>query len=510
MNNIPASSTLFQAKSHTASGEWARLDALRAGLMSRLERLSQLTLPSVLPPTHYDTNTYQLTHGHNSLGSQAATHLVNKLMLSMFAPSRPFMRLDIPPELQAELMETLNIGEDVLLDTLANGERAAMRSLEQAGQRQTLFTIMTHLVVLGNVLLDLSGDTLQATSIRNYVVQRNTKGKVTSLVIREVYRMEDLEDSIKAEYRKTYPRKQDHDPVCLYTWVVSNGPRYTSTMWVDDMKLPDSFSGSWPEEDVPYRPLIWTLPLHQSYGVGRCEEYANDLAEHENLSTGLSDGAALATAFRWLANPAGVTRPEDIANAPNGGVIPGINNDVSLLFANVGQQLATVSAVKEEVSRRIGQGFLLNSSVTRQAERVTAEEIRIQAQELESSLGGAYSRLALDIQHPLAKWLLKRAQIKVEGTQIEPVIVTGLDALSRNSDRDRLMYFLQDLASLDGIQPDTRTKLKEPTIISDLAAGHGVDRSRVIATPEETQAAEQRLQERQMAVAMAEQGVPPQ
>ena len=58
-------------------------------------------------------------------------------------------------------------------------------------------------------------------------------------------------------------------------------------------------------------------------------------------------------------------------------------------------------------TRRLGAAFLLNTAVTRDAERVTAQEIRMQAQELESSLGGVYSRLANELQLPLAKRLLQ-------------------------------------------------------------------------------------------------------
>lgn len=54
--------------------------------------------------------------------------------------------------------------------------------------------------------------------------------------------------------------------------------------------------------------------------------------------------------------------------------------------------------------------FLLNSAVQRQGERVTAEEIRYVAGELEDTLGGVYSILAQELQLPLAKRLLNQQQ----------------------------------------------------------------------------------------------------
>lgn len=477
-------------ESYTAQAEWAKLDNERTGMMSRLERLAQLTIPSVLPPVEYNGNQEQLTNGYTSLGAQAGTHLTNKLMLAMFAPSRPFMRLDMEELAKARLMDQLQIEEDVLTESLSSGERAALRQLEQAGQRQTLFEACTHLVCIGNGLLDLSTDVLNFITIRDYVVRRTPKGKLACLIIREKYRLDELEDSAQEEYRKRFPSCEWDVEVFVYTWVRLVKGTYRSTVWVDDVALSAEHSGKWTPENLPWRVLAWRLPARQHYGVGRAEDYANDLAEHENLAQALSEGAALASTFKWLASPSGLTRPEDVTTSENGAVIPGDKDDLYLHYANIGQQLGTVMQIGETYARRIGQGFLLNSAVTRNAERVTAEEIRLQAMELESSLGGTYSRLAIDIQQPLAAWLLKRAKVEIQGTEIHPVIITGLDALSRNSDRERMMSFLSDVAALDGIQPATRQRLRETNIITDMAAGNGVDRGRYVATQAEVAAAQ--------------------
>ena len=481
----------------TAAGEWTRLDGLRAGMMSRLERLSQLSIPWVLPPDNYDSRTDQLTNGHSSLGCQVATHLVNKLMLALFAPSRPYFRLDMPRKDKQKLIEALGIEEDVITDTLAVGEQEALQQLENAGRRSTLFTLLAHLVTVGTVLMDLSEDDINCIGIRDFVVRRNPRGKVVTIIIREKYLFDELDPDAQDAYLKVFPNTQPETEVKLYTWVAYNGrtKKYQVDKWVDDILLPKEFSGSYTETSMPYRVLTWQLPAKQHYGVGRCEDYANDLATFEGLAEALNDGAALATVFRWLANPGGITRPEEVTSTPNGGILPGSKDDLSLLYANIGQQLATVSAISQEVQRRIGQGFLLNSAVTRDAERVTAEEIRLQAIELESSLGGTYSRIAVDMQQPLAHWALKNAEVDIKGTKVEPRVITGLDALSRNADRERMMMFLSDVAMLDNIQPDTRLKLRETNIISDMAAGAGVERGKYVASKEEIEAAQQQRQQ---------------
>ena len=56
----------------------------------------------------------------------------------------------------------------------------------------------------------------------------------------------------------------------------------------------------------------------------------------------------------------------------------------------------------QKIEERLAAAFLLNSSVQRDAERVTAEEVRFMAQELESTLGGVYSVLSQEFQLPLS------------------------------------------------------------------------------------------------------------
>jgi hypothetical protein len=93
----------------------------------------------------------------------------------------------------------------------------------------------------------------------------------------------------------------------------------------------------------------------------------------------------------------------------------------------------------DTIERRLEQAYLLNSSVQRNAERVTAEEIRFMAAELEQALGGTYSLLSSELQRPLVERL--RAVMTKAGELpalpkdlVVPTIITGLDGLGRSSD----------------------------------------------------------------------------
>lgn len=481
-------------------GWWEDMTRDRSAMMARKEAQAAATIPSTMPDSNYSSRTEALTNGASSLGNQGATNIVNKLMLAMFAPGITFMKLDMPPKLKAAFLEQLQLEDDSMLtDVMAEGEREAIRVLEQSGSRPALYEGLAALVCVGDVLMDLSDTAvISFINLRDYAVERNRKGLVLRIVFREITRVQDLEDEAEKEYRNAVPHCKPRDKVTVYTTVRYVRGMYRSTIWVEDVELGPRHSGKWKPENMPYRALTWRLPLGQDYGVSLAEDYSNDLGTHEVVSDALADGAVLAAQFRWACNPSGYTQPEDIEKGSNGDVIPADPKDLSLIFANMGTQLQSIVGIEEIYSRRIGRGFLMNTMVTRNSERTTAEEVKIQAIELEQSLGGVYSRQAIDMQGPISRWMLRKADINIRGTKIEPTIITGLDALSRSAELERLMGFLNDVTALSGIPTETREMLNEQPIISDMAAGRGVDRNRYVASSD---VVAQRQQARQQAEA---------
>lgn len=493
----------------TASELWGQMTSGRGTMLDRKQRLAEMTIPSALPDANYNGQTDALTNGASSLGAQGATNIINKLMLAMFAPGISFLRLDLEAAAKQKFLEQLNLQDDSLLtDVLANGEREAMKTLEQSGSRPHIYEGLAHLVVVGDVLMDLSDTAvISFISVRDYAVKRNRKGKVLRLVFCEKVRVMDLEDEAKTEFTRAQPECRYDDEVTIYTVVKLVKGMYRSTVWIEDVQLSTRHSGKWTEENMPYRALTWRLPVGQDYGVSLAEDYANDLVIHDAVSESLADGAVLASQFRWACNPGGMTDPSVVEQGANGSVVPASKGDLSLIFANIGTQLSSVSSVEELYSRRLGRGFLMNTAVTRNAERVTVEEMRIQANELEGSLGGVYSRLAIDMQGPIARWSLRRANIAIKGTKIQPTIITGLDALSRSADLERLLGFLSDVSNLSSLPPEIRMRLNEGPILSDMAAGRGVDRGKYVASEEVYQQRLQQQAEQQMEQQAVQTGV---
>lgn len=461
----------------SASAIWSALDSLKTPLMRRAERHAALTIPKLCLPEGTNLESTEQSHDWQSLGAQAVNHVTNKLMIAMFAPSRPFFRVQEGPKTK-KAMEAAQIPETELGNILASAERKAVRELDARGQRPKLYQACRHLVVTGNVLMVLAKDALRIMGLRYFCVKRTAEGKVHTLVIREVLRFDELEEDIQNLLGHRYC---DDGKVSHYK-LIQRQPdgSYRMSQWINETRLPGKWNARWTEERMPYRVLAWDLGDEADYGTGLVEDYSGDFESLSVLSEAIVTGAIQVTEFRWVANPNGVTSVDDLRDSANGDTIAGTAKDVGTVQPDIAAGLKIADAVEAKYIQRISRGFLLTSAVTRDAERVTAEEIRATAMELEASFGGVYSNLAPSLQQPVAAWLLRMADADVAGTDLGIVIITGLDALSRNGDLENLKMGLGILNQLSQSAEGLQRRLKWQELADFVGQGIGIDLKRFV------------------------------
>lgn len=491
-----------------ASHRWSVLDGKRRSFINRCEKYAGFTLRKLCLPDNYDSNNNELQHDNQAVGAQATNHLANKIMLALFAPSRPFFRLDPSFKLEDEMAKA-GITSAQIAEKLALGEKRAIRTMDRLAIRPKLYEAVKHLIVIGNVLIEFTADGIRVIGIKDYVVRRSKSGKILEVIIKDMLEFGELTEDVREAAQRQGLFRQIDAQVTHYRWFKydPSTDEYKMEQHVENIRLPKTFDGKYPEDKLPIRAMTWDLADKFDYGTGLVEDYNGDFAGLSMLSKAQIEGAILASEFRWLVNPGGQTKPEDLMNSENGAAIPGLQGDITLVQSGKAADLQVMQAINGEYINRIGRGFLLGSAVTRQAERVTAEEIRWQAQELETSLGGAYSRLAVDFQIPMANWLLAKINFEIRGTEIEASIVTGLDALSRGGDLDDLQLFVQDVTALGTIPPEIRALMKVDRIIAAFAAGRRIQSSDYILTPEEQAQAAQQQQQQDMQAQAMEAGV---
>jgi hypothetical protein len=135
----------------------------------------------------------------------------------------------------------------------------------------------------------------------------------------------------------------------------------------------------------------------------------------------------------------------------------------------------------------------------RQAERVTAEEVRLTQLELEQQLGGLFSLLTVEFLVPYLNrtlHILQRSNQlpKIPKNMVRPQIVAGVNALGRGQDRESLTQFVGTIAQTMG--PEALMKYVDPSeYIKRLAAAQGIDVLNLVKTNQQLQQEMQAQQE---------------
>lgn len=485
----------------TGKSRWLELDNSRSTFLTKCERLSLLTIPSVCPPMDYNDKSDTLSYDYQSFGATSTNFLQNKLMLTLFAPSRPFFRLEVDKNLQ-QLLEANTGGaltKQVLEDQLSIAERLSVKKLDAMNLRSKLSQVITNLIVVGNCLFELNDKKSRVYNIRKWVCKRDVYGDVIELLIKETLPFEQLSEDIQNEPSVLKLNKNKKSTVELIKWIKKNQKgEFNETQWVEDIKLPKKYDGKYNEDTLPYIVLTWTLPDGCDYGIGHVEKVAGTLEQLSILERARVNSAVLASEFRWFVSPSGVTQVEDLEESENGAVISGSPNDVNIISSGTTTALPAIDTQITSIKTELGRFFLL--AEVRNAERVTAEEIRLQAQQLENSLGGAYTNIANELQQPLARFLLNNIDnpIKLDKKGMRVVIVTGLDALSRNGDIDNMNSLLSNLANVSQLPPSIQQVMNMKEVFNFYSANYGVSIKDILLSDEQIQANIQMQQRAQM------------
>jgi hypothetical protein len=231
----------------------------------------------------------------------------------------------------------------------------------------------------------------------------------------------------------------------------------------------------------------------------RVEEFIGDLRSLDGLSQALVEGASVASKVIFLVSPSATTKPGTLAKAGNGAIIQGRPEDVGVVQVGKTADFATAANLAAAIERRILEAFLVMN--IRNAERVTAEEVRLTQLELEKSLGGLFSLLTVEFLVPYLNrtlLILQRSnQIpRLPKDVVRPKIVAGINSLGRGQDNESLTRFIQTVAATLG--PEALVKYIDPSeAIKRLAAAQGIDVLNLVRTAEQLeQLKEQTVQDK--------------
>lgn len=435
------------------------------------------TIPSVYTDEFTEQDSAEQQLDYQSMGAQVVNHLANKITTVLFQPGRPFFRLDLTDKQKLQLAE-LGLESAFIDELLSKTEAEGMKQLTKAKLRTAILEVLKALIVVGNSLLyfpDKKSNesmTSQVYSIKDYTVERDMSGDVVRLITRDTHSVSNLPEDIAALIPRDEKTEYD-DQVTIYTCVLRlRSGRFMVWQELENYARIPRRIGLYAAKDLPWIPLTWNLSRGRNYGTGLVEEYSGDFNVYSALAEALMHLAILAADIKILVDPMGSTDVTDLNESESGTYVYGREGDLSYAQVEKLQDAEFIIKNMEIYARRIGAGFLFNTTVTRDAERVTAEEIRMQANELEGSLGGVYSRLAEEMQLPIARRVMQR--VGDEFKDVEPLIVTGVESLSRTTELDQIMMFFNDLRALAELPEQAAKRLDWQNTMSKLGAARQV------------------------------------
>jgi hypothetical protein len=470
----------------TAKTRFTKLDGRRDQVLQRGRDCADLTIPALMPPDGSDENT-NLPTPYQSLGSRGVNNLASKLRLALFPPGQPFFRFQVDGDTLDMIAQAQPQAADQVESVMQQLENEALDELEQGNDSVILHAGIKQLITVGNVLLHMpKDDSSRVFRLQNYVVVRDAAGNWFEIVAREIVSKYTLPEGVVVSVNDS---EDDDEDVTIYTHVKKEGDKAVWYQEVDEQEIAGS-RGQSDYENCPYIPLRWAALENENYGRGHCEEYLGDLRSLEDLSKDLVAFSAAAAKVLFLDRPNSTTDLKALQDADSGEFVEGNIEDIGVLQLNKYHDFQVTKSQIDDLSLRLSHAFLLTTGTVRDAERVTAEEIRMQAQELEDVLGGVYTVLAAELQQKVVRRLIERLKSKgrfptlPKGT-VNPVIVTGFEALGRGHELNKLRAYFQDGVAMYG--DSFMDEFNASAVADRLATHHNVDVDALRKTPEQKQ-----------------------
>ena len=479
-----------------ARERYSQLESGRTQFLDVAVEASELTLPYLVTRDEYKSGKRTLLQPFQSVGAKAVVTLSAKLMLAMLPPQTAFFKLQIRDDKIGEEIDPQTRSELDL--SFSKIERNIMEYIAASSDRVVVHQALKHLIVSGNALIFMAKDGLKHYPLNRYVVNRDGNGNVLEIVTKEMIdrKVLGLERQVPSkEANGDYSSDEDDAEVYTYVRLDEGSGRWLWHQEVDGQVLPGSRSTA-PKNASPWLVLRFNTVDGEDYGRGRVEEFIGDLRSLNGLAQALVEGASVASKVIFLVSPSATTKPGTLAKAGNGAIIQGRPEDVGVVQVGKTADFATAANLSTQIEKRILEAFLVMN--VRQAERVTAEEVRLTQLELEQSLGGLFSLLTVEFLIPYLNRILlvmqRGNQIpKLPKDLVRPKIVAGVNALGRGQDQQALTQFIGTIAQTLG--PEALQRFIDPTeAIKRLAAAQGIDVLNLVKSPETMEAEMQQQQ----------------
>ena len=485
--------------------EFLTADAARANILEKQRECSVYTIATILPPEALSPQE-EILRSYQSLGADGLSNLVSKLVIALFSPSVPWFRFKPSAKLKND---TAVSPEDIEAfdDRLYARELLIQSQLDSTNYRVKMRTALESLVGIGNSLTQMT-DNWKFKNFRqdHWVQRRGTDGELLWLITLEKVDPVTLSDEMLTQAglgRAELEAKEGNDRLQeLYTKCER---RANSDHWFIHQELNEKQVGQESEEAVsPYIAVGYIEVPGEDYSRGFIEERLADLRSLNGLTKAMLDGAVAAALVYVVVDEAKGLKPRDLGK-PTGTILTGrvengVVQGVGFVKSDKQADFNVAHLLAATIEKRLGKQMLLESTLQPTGERVTATQVMRIARELEGALGGVYAQIATELQLPL----LLRTIYQMEAQNLLPAIpaalkdsieiqiLTGLEALGRQLDLEKLTAALQIVGQIPGAVDRI-----SPDVIESIFQGLNLDTAKFLKTDEEMAAEREAAMEAQ-------------
>lgn len=476
------------------------------------------TIPTLLMYFEDNSRVYDIEYPYQCLGATGISNLSSKLLTALTPSNLPFFKFMISDYgLIQERSQELSDFRVIVDRSLSDYALQVTDLIKTSNDTSFLYEMWQLLLVSGNVLIKDPDDNsnIRIYSLRDYCVRRDRAGTPVEIVLKENVSPDVLPKEILEQIKTKLDmpsevqelpsdERKEQKGYNIYTYCKREQEYWYIHQEVKGIIISGT-EQKVPLDACPFIALRIFNGAGEDYSRSYVSNYLGDLKSLDGLSQASIEAAAMISRHILLVDPTGLTDKDDVAEAVNGETIDGRPADVSFLQAQKGYDLRTVSEEASKIEERLNRAFLITNGMIRDAERVTREEIRAVAKEIEEALGGLYSTCSHSFQVPyLKRKLYKLRKMKLLpplDENIKPVIVAGFEALGTNSEKDNLIEFMNYAKDLTG--GNFSSVFKTNNLIKKVAAIMSINLDGLIYTDEEleqqkAQAMQQQTQQQGM------------
>jgi len=486
-----------------------------SAVVQRAQHFANYTIPSLMIDPLL-TSPASVQYDFQSAGSLLLNNLASKLTGLLFPSNQPFFKNIATPELIQQASSN-GIQEDTLQTKLSLLELEATKNLFKNAAFAKLTRALKLIITTGQALIyrDSDNQKFRVWNLHSFVVRRDSYGDWYCVILKQNFLFGELPFDIQNDCLAKFPGAFKADTqVTMYTKIDKEHAQLNSVVRITN-EINGRIVGphaAYPEHLSPWVVAVWNLADGEHYARGLVEEYAGDFAKLSILSENLGLYELDSLEILHFVDAASGSSIDDLQAAQSGDYLPGNANAVTPVEKGDYNKMIAVRNSIGEVVQRLSSAFMYTGN-TRNAERVTAEEIKKDAREAETLLGGAYSILAETLQSPLAYLMMREVSDKSLAALITrafyPQILTGLPALNRDIEVQNLLGALQEGAVVIPQLQAIDSRLDRSRVMDMLYRNRAVDTSTIFKSAETLAAEAKQLQSQAGAVMGAQNAVSP-